>query len=61
MSDSLDKRTKGWLALRGLWGKRKKRGGGSLTVDSEVDDSEDYSEVKRSIPKVSEEDLRLMG
>ena len=48
MSDSLEKRTKGWMALRGLWGRRKRaqqESGLGLTV-------------KRSIPKVSEEELR---
>ena len=54
----MEKRTKGWLALKGLWGKRSSLPPKKATPAA-ADDDEIYVHA-RSIPKVSEEDLWSM-
>ena len=44
LSDSLDKRTRGWHALKGLWGKKRKRSDISPKGASELTDSSDRLE-----------------
>ena len=65
----MDKRAKGWLALRGLWGKKRKRSELSASISKEQEEfatDNDHNEKNilnvqtrsSSIPKVSEEELR---
>ncbi len=60
----LSKRTRGWLALRGLWGKKKKRGAEVEPLEGKEEDLEEEEEEeareKKLIPKISQEELEAM-
>ncbi len=60
----LNKRTRGWLALRGLWGKKRSEipplAGVGSGQEEDLEEAEEEAREKKMIPKISEEELQEM-
>ena len=60
LHENYAKRTRGWVALRGLWGKRSDPEMSKISEPDMVKSDEPEMTKKAPIPKVTEEEARQM-